>query len=138
MGQNMQVVEAMMAAWKKRDVEGFIATLADDIEYHWHPTKRPAVGKDKMRKFLSNYEAGFDQQECRVTHSAENGEVLFVEGMEVLVDRASGVRMDNPFVQVFQVRDGLIYRMRDYYDTSQVHAPAKPESSRPEAQKASA
>ncbi|WP_428149742.1 nuclear transport factor 2 family protein [Brevundimonas sp.] len=128
MGQNMQVVEAMMAAWKKRDVEGFIATLADDIEYHWHPTKRPAVGKDKMRKFLSNYEAGFDQQEWRVTHSAENGEVLFVEGMEVLVDRASGVKMNNPFVQVFQVRDGLIYRMRDYYDTSQVHAPAKPET----------
>jgi ketosteroid isomerase-like protein len=35
--------------------------------------------------------------------------------------------MDNPFVQVFEVRDGLIRRMRDYYDTSQVHAPAKPE-----------
>ncbi|MBU1348092.1 MAG: nuclear transport factor 2 family protein [Alphaproteobacteria bacterium] len=128
MGQNMQVVEAMMAAWKKRDVEGFIATLADDIEYHWHPTKRPAVGKDKMRKFLSNYEAGFDQQEWRVTHSAENGEVLFVEGMEVLVDRSTGVKMDNPFVQVFEVRDGLIRRMRDYYDTSQVHAPAKPDT----------
>lgn len=124
----MQVVEAMMAAWKKRDVEGFIATLADDIEYHWHPTKRPAVGKDKMRKFLSNYEAGFDQQEWRITHSAEDGEILFVEGMEVLVDRSTGVKMDNPFVQVFQVRDGLIYRMRDYYDTSQVHAPAKPET----------
>ena len=128
MGENMKVVEAMMAAWKKRDVEGFIATLSDDIEYHWHPTKRAAVGKDKMRKFLSNYEQGFDQQEWRVTHSAENGEVLFVEGMEVLVDRATGVKMDNPFVQVFEVRDGLIRRMRDYYDTSQVHAPAKPDT----------
>ena len=130
MGQNMQVVEAMMAAWKKRDVEAFIATLANDIEYHWHPTKRPAVGKDKMRKFLANYEASFDQQEWGVTHSAENGEVLFVEGMEVLVDRASGVKIDNPFVQVFQVRDGLIYRMRDYYDTSQVHAPSRPEAAK--------
>jgi len=128
MGENMKVVEAMMAAWKKRDVEGFIATLADDIEYHWHPTKRPAVGKDKMRKFLSNYEAGFDQQEWRVVHSAEAGNVLFVEGMEVLVDRSTGVKMDNPFVQVFELRDGLITRMRDYYDTSQVHAPAKPDA----------
>jgi limonene-1,2-epoxide hydrolase len=123
MGEHMKVVEAMMAAWKKRDVEGFIATLSD----HWHPTKRPAIGKDKMRKFLSNYEQGFDQQEWRITHSAEAGEVLFVEGMEVLVDRSTGVKMDNPFVQVFEVRDGLIRRMRDYYDTSQVHAPAKPE-----------
>jgi limonene-1,2-epoxide hydrolase len=128
MGQNMQVVEAMMAAWKRRDVEGFIATLADDIEYHWHPTKRPAVGKDKMRKFLSNYEAGFDQQEWTIRHSSETGNVLFVEGMEVLVDRSTGARMDNPFVQVFELRDGLITRMRDYYDTSQVHAPARPEA----------
>jgi ketosteroid isomerase-like protein len=128
MGQNMQVVEAMMAAWKRRDVEGFIATLADDIEYHWHPTKRPAVGKDKMRKFLSNYEAGFDQQEWTIRHSSETGNVLFVEGMEVLVDRSTGAKMDNPFVQVFELRDGLITRMRDYYDTSQVHAPAKLET----------
>jgi len=127
-GQNMQVVQAMMDAWKRRDVEGFIATLADDIEYHWHPTKRPAIGKDKMRKFLSNYEAGFDQQEWTVRHSAEAGNVLFVEGMEVLVDRSTGARMDNPFVQVFELRDGLITRMRDYYDTSQVHAPARPEA----------
>lgn len=126
MGDNRKVIDAMMAAWKRRDVEGFIATLADDIEYHWHPTKRPAVGKDKMRKFLANYEAGFDQQEWTVRHTAEAGDVLFVEGHEVLVDRSSGARMDNPFVQVFEFRDGLITRMRDYYDTAQVHAPAKP------------
>ncbi len=132
MGEHMKAVEAMMAAWKKRDVEGFIATLADDIEYHWHPTKRPAIGKDKMRKFLANYEQGFDQQEWTIRHSAEAGNVLFVEGMEVLVDRSTGARMDNPFVQVFELRDGLITRMRDYYDTSMVHAPAKPES-KPEA-----
>ncbi len=132
MGEHMKAVEAMMAAWKKRDVEGFIATLADDIEYHWHPTKRPAIGKDKMRKFLANYEQGFDQQEWTIRHSAEAGNVLFVEGMEVLVDRSTGARMDNPFVQVFELRDGLITRMRDYYDPSMVHAPAKPES-KPEA-----
>lgn len=126
MGDNTKVVDAMMAAWKRRDVEGFIATLADDIEYHWHPTKRPAVGKDKMRKFLTNYEAGFDQQEWTVRHTAEAGDVLFVEGHEVLVDRSSGARMDNPFVQVFEFRDGLITRMRDYYDTARVHAPAMP------------
>ena len=132
MGEHMKAVEAMMAAWKKRDVEGFIATLDDDIEYHWHPTKRPAVGKDKMRKFLANYEQGFDQQEWKILHSAEADNVLFVEGMEVLVDRATGTRMDNPFVQVFELRDGLITRMRDYYDTSMVHAPARPEA-KPEA-----
>lgn len=128
MGRNLQVVETLMAAWKRRDVEGFIATLSDDIEYHWHPTKRPAVGKDKMRKFLSNYEAGFDQQEWTILHSAEAGDVLFVEGKEVLVDRSTGARMDNPFVQVFELRDGLITRMRDYYDTAQVHAPAQPDA----------
>lgn len=127
MSEKMKVVDAMMAAWKKRDVEGFIAVLADDVEYHWHPTKRPAVGKDKMRKFLANYEAGFDQQDWRILHTAEAGDVLFVEGMEVLVDRSSGKKMDNPFVQVFEIRDGLIRRMRDYYDTTQVHAPARPD-----------
>jgi ketosteroid isomerase-like protein len=118
----MKVVETMMAAWKRRDVEGFVATMTDDIEYHWHPTKRPAIGKDKIRKFLRNYEAGLDQQEWRITHTAEAGDVLFVEGSEMLVDRKTGARMHNPFVQVFEMRDGLICRMRDYYDTAQVHS----------------
>lgn len=130
MSQNMQVVETMMAAWKRRDVEGFVATMGDDIEYHWHPTKRPAVGKDKIRKFLKNYEAGLDQQEWNVTHTAENGDVLFIEGFEILVNRATGESMRNAFVQVFEVRDGLIRKMRDYYDTAMVHSepPAKPEA----------
>lgn len=122
MSAKMKVVEAMMAAWKRRDVEGFVAVLSDDIEYHWHPTKRPAIGKDKMRKFLRNYEAGLDQQEWGITNTAEAGDVLFVEGKEVLVNRTTGARLDNPFVQVFEIRDGLIHRMRDYYDTAQVHS----------------
>ncbi len=128
MSENMKAVQAMMDAWKKRDVEAFIDSLNDDIEYYWHPTKKPAVGKEKMRKFLSNYEAGFDQQEWTVKHSAENGGTLFMEGLEVLVDRSTGQRIENPFVQVFEIRNGKISGMRDYYDTSQVHAPAKPEA----------
>lgn len=128
MSENMKAVQTMMDAWKRRDVEGFIDSLNDDIEYYWHPTKRPAVGKEKMRKFLTNYEAGFDQQEWTVKHSAESGNILFMEGMEVLVDRSTGDRIDNPFVQVFEINNGKISSMRDYYDTSQVHAPAKPEA----------
>jgi ketosteroid isomerase-like protein len=130
MSEKMKVVEAMMAAWKKRDVEAFVATMGDDIEYHWHPTKRPAVGKDKIRKFLKNYEAGLDQQEWNIIHTAEAGDVLFIEGSELLVNRASGESMRNPFVQVFEIREGLIRKMRDYYDTAMVHSepPAKTEA----------
>ena len=61
--------------------------------------------------------------------SGKDGDATGITCFIVPAD-ASGVKIDNPFVQVFQVRDGLIYRMRDYYDTSQVHAPAKPEAAK--------
>lgn len=127
MSENMKVLEAMMAASKRKDHEAFLDTLTDDIEYHWHMGSKPIRDKTTMRKFLRNYEAGFDQQEWTILNWAEKEGKILVEGMEKLYDRAKDVLIDNPFMQVIEFRDGKICKLRDYYDSARVQAPARKE-----------
>jgi len=125
MSRNMQVLEAMMAASKAKDHEAFLDTMTDDLEYHWHMGTRPIRDKATMRKFLRNYELGFDQREWTITHWAEKDDMILVEGMEKLYDRARDVLIDNPFMQVVEFRDGKICKLRDYYDSARVSPPER-------------
>jgi ketosteroid isomerase-like protein len=126
MSENMKVLEAMMAASKAKDHDAFLDTMTDDIEYYWYMHARPIIGKATMRKFLRNYEGGFDQREWTVKNWAEKDQMIMVEGMEKLYDRARDVLIDNPFMQVVEFRDGKICKLRDYYDASKVHPAEKP------------
>ncbi|WP_312163228.1 nuclear transport factor 2 family protein [Phenylobacterium sp.] len=128
MSENMKTLEAMMAASKRKDHDAFLDTLTDDIEYHWHMGTKPIRDKATMRKFLRNYEQGFDQQEWTVLNWAEKDDKILVEGMEKLYDRAKDVLIDNPFMQAIEFRDGKICKLRDYYDSARIQAPPRKET----------
>jgi ketosteroid isomerase-like protein len=131
MSENMAVLRTMMAASQRKDHDGFLETLTDDIEYVWRIGVRPIVGKTTMRKFLRNYEAGFDQKEWNITRWAEKDDVIFVEGVESLYDRARDVLIDNPFMQAIEFRNGKICKLRDYYDSNLVAAAERPAAESP-------
>ncbi|MBL8643628.1 MAG: nuclear transport factor 2 family protein, partial [Rhodospirillaceae bacterium] len=84
MATNLDVMRTLMDAWKRRDVEAFLALLTDDFEYYWHIDTKPLQGKEKMRKFLGNYSTAYEQREWRVIHHAEAGNLLLLEGYEEL------------------------------------------------------
>jgi ketosteroid isomerase-like protein len=126
MTPNRRVLDALIDASRRKDHDAFLALLTDDIEYYWSMSRKPAVGKEKLRKFLRNYEAAYDQQAWHVQHCVEDGDVMLVEGVEKILDRARGVVVDNPFMQAYEFRDGRIARLRDYYDPTLLSPPAAP------------
>jgi len=128
MSENMKTLEAMIAASKRKDHDAFLATLADDFEYHWRVGTKPIRDKATMLKFIRNYEQGFEQREWTVLNWAENGDTLLVEGLEQLYDRTRKVLIDNPFMQAIEFRAGKISKLRDYYDSARFQADANQES----------
>lgn len=124
MSDKLKVVDAMTAATKVKDHPALLELMTDDIEYQWRIGVRPIRGKAIMAKFLRNMGDGFDQLSLTVAQWAENGDVLLIEGVEQLYDRARGVVIDNPFMQAIEFRDGKICRLRDYYDSA-VMTPAE-------------
>jgi limonene-1,2-epoxide hydrolase len=123
MASNLDVMTQLMDAYKRRDVEGFLALVDDDIEYHWHVGTKPLKGKEKMRKFLGNYAAAFEQRVWRVIHHAEAGELLMIEGYEELYDKTHDRVIEQPFMQACEFRNGKLAKMRDYYEAANLKPP---------------
>jgi ketosteroid isomerase-like protein len=126
MSTNREILQSLMAASKNKDHESFLALwVDDDLEYFWSMHAKPITSKEKLRKFMRNYEGLFDQQDWTITHCIEQGELMFCEGVETLYDRTNQKVIRNPFMQAIEFRDGKIAKMRDYYDGSVVAAPAR-------------
>lgn len=126
MSANFEVLKALMAASKKKDHDAFLDLWVDeDLEYHWSMHAKPVTTKEKLRKFLGNYEAGFDQKDWTVVNCLEKGDLMICEGIEMIYDRARDVLIRNPFMQAIEFRDGKIAKMRDYYDGSVIAPPER-------------
>ncbi|MFK7830047.1 MAG: limonene-1,2-epoxide hydrolase family protein [Congregibacter sp.] len=111
-----RVVEAIIAAWKKKDVDGVLFQLTDDVEYHFLVGERPLIGKDWVRKFLNKFGDHIgSENHWRIRRSAESGDALLVEGIDDYVD-VDGQRICYPYMGIFEFRDGRVCDWRDYAD----------------------
>lgn len=126
MSANFEVLKAFMAASKAKDHDTFVDLWDDDMEYYWSVHAKPITSKEKLRKFIRNYEAAFDQKDWTLTHWVEKGDLMFCEGIEMIYDRARDCLIRNPYMQAIEFRNGKIAKMRDYYDGSVVVPPARP------------
>ncbi|GAB5415644.1 MAG: limonene-1,2-epoxide hydrolase family protein [Congregibacter sp.] len=116
--QKHQAVEAIISAWKNKDIDGVLAQLSDDVEYHFLVGERPLIGKDWVRKFLEKFGGHIsDENNWRLKQTAENGNALLVEGIDDYIS-TDGHRICYPYMGVFEFRDGLICAWRDYADGS--------------------
>lgn len=120
---HIDVMTQLMDTWKRRDVEGFLAMLDDDFQYHWHIGTKPLQGKEKMRKFLGNYSNSFEQRVWKVIHHAEAGDLLMIEGYEELYDKTHDRVIQQPFMQACEFKNGKLARMRDYYEPANLKPP---------------
>lgn len=125
MPQKIDALKHLIACWKDRDTDAVLNCLTDDIEYYWHVGTRPVRGKETMRKFLTNMAGNFDQKRWEIFNYAENGDLLFVEGHEELWDNEHQRTIQQPFMQAFEFRDGLISHWRDYYEPENMSPPAE-------------
>ena len=96
--------------------EAFLDLLTDDIEYHYHMTSRPLLGKEWVGKFLNNYNEICSDVDLQIYRHAESGDCLFVEGYEEYTDLRSGERVAHPFMGIVEFRDGRVSKWRDYFE----------------------
>ncbi len=111
------VVEAVIEAWKQKDVDGVLEQLCEDVEYHFLVGERPLIGKDWVRRFLENFREHIGaENNWRILRSAESGSALLVEGIDDYLS-SDGQRVRYPYMGVFEFRDGRIAHWRDYADS---------------------
>ncbi len=113
--RHIDVVQAIIDAWSRGDIDGVLDCVTDDIVYHYHVGSRPVVGKVQMRKFLERFGAGQTQIQWRILDWAEVEDRLLVEGVDDYVD-AQGQHIRSPYMGAFSLQDGRVATWRDYID----------------------
>lgn len=108
---------ALIADWKRHDIDAVVERLADDVVWYVAVGAAPIVGKAASRKLLEDFAPRRRVENWRIFHHAINGDRLFVEGVDDFVDDA-GRRVAVPYAGVIEFRDGLIVGWRDYFDVA--------------------
>jgi limonene-1,2-epoxide hydrolase len=122
MRARIEIFQAIIAAWKAKDIDAVLAHMADDIVWHFAAGVAPPVtSKRGARKFLERFGGEIQEITWRVFDSAESADRLFVEGVDEYVT-TDGIRVVAPYAGVLEFRGDLVTGWRDYVDIGTVDA----------------
>lgn len=120
MSELFERFRAAQQAIIKQDDEAFLDLLTDDVEYHYHVGTRPLIGKEWVQKFLIKYREVTSDAQWVIHNHAENGNVLFTEGIEEYFDVRSQKTVSHPYAGVIEFRDGKIVKWKDYFEMNSI------------------
>jgi limonene-1,2-epoxide hydrolase len=112
---HLSIVEEVIRAWRRGDIEAALIHVADDIVWHSHVGSPPLLGKAAMRDLMKTLAGSMRDVRWRVVSHAESGDSFFAEGVEEFVTPA-GHRVALPYMGIMVFRGRLIAEWRDYFD----------------------
>jgi len=125
--RNIQVVKDAYAAFQRGDINGVLAVLDNNVD--WHPVKgaegvaphagqrhgRAAVGEFFAQLAMSMEFTRFEPKEF-----IAQGDQVAVVGEYAGSIKATGGKVSSDWVMVFTVRDGKVARFREWTDSAQL------------------
>ena len=108
-----QIVNAFMAAFDRKDLEGALALVTEDCYYDNVPLG-DMRGRDKMREFLTPIMAGDTPVKFEILRQTASGSVVMNERIDRFVMQGKPVAL--PVSGIFEVTDGKVSFWRDYFD----------------------
>ncbi len=119
MTDKMDIINAIRDASLGKDHDAFLSHLTDDIEYHYHMSSRPLIGKEWVQKFLNKYDSITKDVVWRIDRFAETGNAMLLEGYEEYTDMRTGDRIAHPYMGVFEFEGDKVCKWRDYFEMHQ-------------------
>jgi steroid delta-isomerase-like uncharacterized protein len=127
MSEARDTIEAGLRAWNAGDMEGFLASYADDATLWVAGMPAEAKGKDQIRQVAQAYFTAFPGSQFTTKTLIESGNWVTLEHVftgthnGVFVTPAgelppTGKTVVNPAVDVFQLSGGRIIAQRTYFD----------------------
>jgi len=113
---NVQTVNDFCHSLPRGDSSETLAYLAEDVVYHnmpWEPVTGHVGVWEVLGPFLGGDEPGMKQMD--ILDTAASGDIVMNTRSEVW--ELAGVRVVLPVAGFFRLRDGLIVRWDDYWDT---------------------
>jgi ketosteroid isomerase-like protein len=119
----LNVVQEMLTAFGKGDMEALKKTLSDDTTWVYHgvngiPYNGTYQGKDGAVKFIMNIMANVDVLDFQVTKIVAEQNTVIVLGSEKQKIKSNGEVLEQKWVQVYTVENDLITRLDEFANTA--------------------
>ena len=119
----LNVVQEMLTAFGKGDMEALKKTLSDDTTWVYHgvngiPYNGTYQGKEGAVKFIMNIMANVDVLDFQVTKIVADQNTVIVLGSEKQKIKSNGEDLEQKWVQVYTVENDLITRLDEYANTA--------------------
>jgi limonene-1,2-epoxide hydrolase len=122
MSRKLQTLKNLIADWRAGDIDAVVARMDEDIVWHYAAgAAAPLRGKVKARRFLENFKLTLTDVRWRLFDHAENGDRLFVEGVDEFT-ATGGAVVVAPYAGVLRFNGELIVEWRDYVDVGVMDA----------------
>jgi len=119
----LNVVQEMLTAFGKGDMEALKKTLSDDTTWVYHgvdgiPYNGTYQGKEGAVKFIMNIMANVDVLDFQVSKIVADQNTVIVLGSEKQKIKSNGEDLEQKWVQVYTVESNLITRLDEYANTA--------------------
>lgn len=120
MSNHIQIIDAFIDAWNRRDADAIVAAFSNDAVYHNIPMD-PINGRDAIAAAIRHLVGEMRDVRWIVTAIAESadGSVL-TERIDAFTMRGATVSL--PVMGIFQFRERKITRWADYFDLATYRA----------------
>jgi uncharacterized protein len=119
--ENLQLVKSGYAAFGRGDIQGLIALLSDDIEWHMPGEGLPLSGTYRghqgVAEFFQKLSQDSDILAFEPRQFVAQGDQVLVIGWERAKPKSTNRVAEVDWVMAFTVRGGKIAKFREYSDT---------------------
>ena len=121
--KELNVVQEMLNAFGKGDMEALKKTLSDDTTWVYHgtdgiPYNGTYQGKEGAVKFIMNIMTNVDVLDFQVTKIVADQNTVIVLGSEKQKIKSNGEVLEQKWVQVYTVENDLITRLDEFANTA--------------------
>jgi ketosteroid isomerase-like protein len=120
---HLQTVKRIREALLRGDLPAVLNFCTDDLEIlpsasAKAPWARPWRGRKEVEQYFKTIAEAIEFQEYEADEFIASAETVVVLGHERCLVRATGRIVEAKWVQIFDFRDGLVCRHREYTDTA--------------------
>ena len=111
--------------WRAKDVEAIVGLYADDVEYRAYVFREPDLGREGVRRYLTENFAVEEELECSFRDPVAAGDPAAVEWWATWIENGERLTLAGTTILRFDA-DGLVTDHRDYWSQVERKEPPFP------------
>src|ERR1700743_807797 len=111
MADTMTLIEQAYSAFNKRDIDGALALMTEDVSWPKASEGGKVIGKEEIRAYWTRQWSEFDPHVEPLAMTEEDGGKVRVRGHQFVKSLQGDVLSDSEVLHVFMVKNGLIAAM---------------------------